>query len=56
MVHAYNMSASVAMLENPEIIAHLPAASEVPFPRSPSRFEVIIYLYPADVFNLLTLT
>ena len=44
------------MRENPEIMAHPPAASVVPFPRSPSRFEGITFLYAADVFTLLTLT
>ena len=56
MGHAYNVAASVAPLENPQIMVHLPAASEVPFPRSPWRFEVTMFLYVADVFTLLTLT
>ena len=55
MVHAYNVAASVAPLENPEIMAYLPAASEVPFPRRPSRFEVIMFLYATDMLILFSL-
>lgn len=47
---------TVPMLGHPELMAYLPAASELPFPRSPSRFEVIIFLYATGAFTFVVLT